>query len=107
MDLYYNTLKFKVKDVEEIALKALEILVDFGRKSQKNKKNKKHQNFLGKFNTNAYLTLLIQSADDKYNSVRKITEQLGSLDNSVLNIVFDKNFISDNFQKFPDTLILK
>lgn len=45
MDLYYNTLKFKVKDVEEIALKALEILVDFGRKSQKNKKKQKTLEF--------------------------------------------------------------
>lgn len=73
--LYYNLDKYENRQPESIILKTIDILLNFGKNSQNSNKITKSNNFMDKFNSQAYVTLLVSSADNnvaRNKKVRKI-----------------------------------
>lgn len=59
--MYYNKDKYDNQDPESVALKSLEILIDFGKNNQIQLRNR--NNCIDKMNSSAYITLVINVSE--------------------------------------------
>ena len=126
MEVYYNREEFGVlSNYETLIERVVESLLEQGKihcQHSKLSKSKKKQNGIDKINTHALLTIVLTAFPPKtettptasskldqhgqhhhestqsFTANKKIAELLGPVDNSVVNIIFDKSYLPEKYK---------
>lgn len=128
MEVYYNREEFGVlSNYETLIERVVESLLEQGKihcQHSKLSKSKKKQNGIDKINTHALLTIVLTAFPAKpetttttaasskldqhgqlhhestqsFTANKKIAELLGPVDNSVVNIIFDKSYLPEKYK---------
>ncbi|KAL4442179.1 hypothetical protein ABPG74_009197 [Tetrahymena malaccensis] len=105
MQLYYNSDEFKGNlNYEKFVERVVESLLEKGRiHCSQNGKSKKVVNGIDKINQQALMTIVLTTQKQNiFFMNKKIAELLGPVDNSVVNIIFDKNYLPEKYVLIPN-----
>ncbi|KAL4482815.1 hypothetical protein ABPG72_022375 [Tetrahymena utriculariae] len=105
MQLYYNSDEFKGNlNYEKFVERVVESLLEKGRiHCSQNGKSKKVVNGIDKINQQALMTIVLTTQKQNiFFMNKKIAELLGPVDNSVVNIIFDKSYLPEKYVLIPN-----